>query len=88
MSVPIASTSSTPLVSFAQDIDYSGTEGFEQFRAIYNQKNAWCARNDPRGSYLMALEVYTATKSSGMSLCDMHWGQGGLETNENILSTL
>ena len=74
MSAPIASTSSTPLVSFAQDVDFSGTEGFKQFKAIYNQKNARCARNNPCGSYLTVLEVYTAAKSSGMSLRDM----GGL----------
>ena len=71
MSAPIASTSSTPLVSFAQDVDYSRMEGFKQFKAIYNQMNAQCARNDPCGSYLTALELYTTTKSSGMSMRDM-----------------
>ena len=71
MSAPLASTSSTPLVAFAQDVDYSGTEGFKQFKVIYNQKNARCARNDPCSSYLMALEVYTTAKSSGMSQCEM-----------------
>ena len=34
MSAPIASTSSTPLVSFAQDIDYSQMEGFKQYKTI------------------------------------------------------
>ena len=71
MSAPVTFTSSTPLISFTQDIDYSRTEGFKQFKLIYNQKNARCARNDPRGSYPMALEVYTTTKSSSMSTCDM-----------------
>ena len=66
MSIPFDSTSS-PLVSFAQDINYSRTEGFKQFKAIYNQKNAQCTRNDPHSSYPTVLEVYTATKSSGMS---------------------
>ena len=37
---------------------------------IYNQKNAQCTRNNPRGSYLTALEVYTAMKSSRMSMKD------------------
>ena len=57
MSAPLASTSSTPLVAFAQDVDYSGTEGFKQFKVIYNQKNARCARNDPHGSYSTALAL-------------------------------
>ena len=71
MSAPLASTSSSPLISFTQDINYSGMEGFKQFKAIYNQKNAQCAGNNPCGSYLTALEVYTAAKSSGMLQCEM-----------------
>ena len=71
MSAPITSTSSTPLISFTQDVNYSGMEGFKQFKVIYNQKNARCARNDPCGFYPTALEVYTAVKSSGMSMRDM-----------------
>ena len=70
MSAPIASTSSSPLVSFTQDIDYSQSEGYKQFKLIY-QKNARCTRNDPHGSYLTALEVYTAAKSSSMLMRDM-----------------
>ena len=46
-------------------------EGYKQFKAIYNQKNAQCARNDPHGSYLTVLEVYTTAKSSGMLTRDM-----------------
>ena len=69
MSAPFTSTSS--LVSYAQDVDYSRMEGFKQFKVIYNQKNARCARNDPCSSYLMALEVYTTAKSSGMSQREM-----------------
>ena len=71
MSAPITSTSSTPLIAFTQDIDYSGTEGSKQFKVIYNQKNAQCTRNDPCGSYPMVLEVYTTAKSSSMSMRDM-----------------
>ena len=81
MSAPITSTSSTPLISFAQDVDYSGMEGFKQFKAIYNQKNTQCARNDPCSSYLTVLEVYTTAKSSGMSFCDM----GGLTFQDFIM---
>ena len=57
-------------------------EGFKQYKVIYNQKNTRCARNNPCGSYLMALEVYTATKSSGMSLRDM----GGLSFQDFMMS--
>ena len=64
-------SSSFPLITFAQDIDYSKTEGFKQFKAIYNQKNAQCAHNDLCGSYPTALKVYSAAKSSGMSEQDM-----------------
>ena len=70
MSAPFASTSS-PLITFAQDVNYSRMEGYKQFKAICNQKNTCCARNDPCGSYPTALEVYTATKSSGMSQHEM-----------------
>ena len=40
MSTPVASSSSSTLVSYAQDIDYTRTEGFKQFKAKYNVKNA------------------------------------------------
>ena len=64
-------TSSLPLITFTQDNNYSKTESFKQFKAIYNQKNTQCARNDPHGSCPAVLEVYTATKSSSMSEQDM-----------------
>ena len=66
MSAPNASSSSA-LISFTQDIDYTKTEGFKQYKAIFNQKNACCARNDPCGAYLMVEDVYNAVKSSGCS---------------------
>ena len=62
MSVPNTSSS---LVSFAQDVDYTNTEGFKQYKAIFNQKNARCAWNNPCGAYLMMEDVYNAVKSSG-----------------------
>ena len=146
MSAPNASSSSSQLISYAQDVDYTQTEGFKQFKARYNVKNAHCARNDPNGVYPSAETIYQAVKGPGCTLqsfdslslddfislgaiaahrclkrlslapyyaaqmkrcmqkwdrrdnqglsseainvCWQHWGQGGLETNENILSTL
>ena len=42
MSAPNASSSSQ-LVSFAQDVDYTCTEGFKQFKMRYNVKKAKAA---------------------------------------------
>ena len=66
MSAPNASSSS-PLVSFSQDVDYTRTEGFKQFKAHYNRKNARAARNDPNAIYPPAEVVYQAVKGPGMS---------------------
>ena len=68
MSAPNASSSSSQLVSYAQDIDYTRTEGFKQFKAKYNVKNARAARNDPNGIYPSAEIIYQATKGPGMTL--------------------
>ena len=68
MSAPNASSSSSQLVTYAQDIDYTHTEGFKRFKSCYNVKNAWCARNDPRGAYLSAETVYQAVKGPGCML--------------------
>ena len=65
MSAPNASSSS--LIAFAQDINYTRTEGFKWFKATYNRKNAQAARNDPHGSYLRAEDVYQAAKGPGCS---------------------
>ena len=67
MSAANASSSSSALVSFAQDIEYTKTEGFKQYKAIFNQKNAHAACNNPHGAYPMAEDVYHAVKSSGCS---------------------
>ena len=67
MSAPNASSSSQ-LVSYAQDVDYTRTEGFKRFKSRYNIKNARCARNDPRGAYLLAETVYQAVKGPGCTL--------------------
>ena len=68
MSAPNASSSSSQLVSYAQEVDYTRTEGFKQFKARYNVKNARAARNDPNGIYPSAEIIYQATKGPGMTL--------------------
>ena len=64
MSAPNTSSS---LVAFAQDVNYTWTEGFKQFKATYNVKNARVARNDPRGSYPTAEAIFQAVKGLGCS---------------------
>ena len=66
MSAPNASSSQ--LVAYAQDVDYTRMEGFKRFKSCYNVKNARCARNDPRGAYLSAETVYQAVKGLGCTL--------------------
>ena len=61
-------SSSSPLVSYAQDIDYTRTEGFKQFKAKFNVKNAHAARNDPNGVYPLAEAIYQAVKGPGCTL--------------------
>ena len=68
MSAPNASSSSSQLVSYAQDINYTHSEGFKQFKAQYNVKNAWAARNDPNGVYPSAETIYQAVKGPGCTL--------------------
>ena len=67
MSAPNASSSSSQLVSYAQDIDYTRTEGFKQFKARYNVKNARAARNDSNGVYPSPEVIYQAVKGPGMT---------------------
>ena len=68
MSAPNASSSSSQLVAYAQDVDYTCTEGFKRFKSRYNVKNARCACNDPRGTYPSAKTVYQAVKGPGCTL--------------------
>ena len=68
MSAPNASSSSSQLISYAQDIDYTRLEGFKQFKAQYNVKNARAARNDPNGVYPSAETIYQAIKGPGCTL--------------------
>ena len=67
MSAPNASSSSQ-LVSYAQDIDYTRTEGFKVFKCRYNVKNAHTVRNDPNAAYPLAETVYQAVKGPGCTL--------------------
>ena len=67
MSAPNTSSSSQ-LISYAQDVDYTRMEGFKQFKSHYNVKNARAARNDPRGAYPSAETVYQAVKGPGYTL--------------------
>ena len=66
MSAPNASSS--PLVSYSQDVNYTRTEGFKQFKVRYNVKNAWAACNDPNAAYPLAEVVYQAVKGPGCTL--------------------
>ena len=71
MSAPNTSSSSSQLVSYAQDIDYTRTEGFKQFKAWYNVRNARVARNDPNAVYPSPEVVYQAVKGPGMTECSL-----------------
>ena len=68
MSAPNASSSSSQLVAYAQDINYTRMEGFKRFKSRYNVKNARCACNNPRGTYPSAKMVYQAVKGPGCTL--------------------
>ena len=68
MSAPNSSASSSQLVAYSQDIDYTRTEGFKQFKSRYNVKNARVAHNDPCGSYPSPESVFQAVKGLGCTL--------------------
>ena len=68
MSAANASSSSSQLVSYAQDVDYTHTEGFKRFKAQYNVKNTRAARNDPNSVYPLAEMIYQAVKGPGSTL--------------------
>ena len=61
-------SSSSQLISYAQDIDYTRTEGFKQFKAQYNVKNVRATHNDPNGIYPLAETIYQAVKGPGCTL--------------------
>ena len=61
-------SSSSQLVSYAQDVDYTCMEGFKQFKVKYNIKNVRAARNDPNGVYPSPETIYQAVKGPGCTL--------------------
>ena len=67
MSTP-GPSSSSPLVAYSQDVDYTRTEGFKQFKTKFNVKNARATRNDPNAPYPSAERIYQAVKGPGCTL--------------------
>ena len=67
MSTPNASSSQ--LIGYAPDVNYTRTEGFKRFKSCYNVKNARAACNNPNGVYPSAETVYQAVKGLGCTLC-------------------
>ena len=82
MSASNASASSSQLIAYAQDVDYTRMEGFKRFKSRYNVKNAHVARNDPRGSYPSPESVFQAVKGPGCMLCSFD----GLSLDDFITS--
>ena len=82
MSAPNASSSSSQLVAYAQDVDYTRLEGFKRFKSRYNVKNTRVARNDPNGAYPSAETVFQAVKGPGCTLCSFN----GLSLDDFISS--
>ena len=82
MSAPNASSSSSQLISYAQDINYTRTEGFKQFKARYNVKNAQAACNDPNRVYPSPEVIYQAVKGPGMT----EWSLDSLSLDDFILA--
>ena len=66
MSAP-GPSSSSPLISYTQDVNYTWMEGFKQFKVKYNIKNAHVAHNDPNGVYPSPEVIYQAAKGPGMT---------------------
>ena len=67
MSAP-GPSSSSPLVTYSQDVDYTRTEGFKQFKARYNVKKTRTTQNDPNAAYPLAEVIYQAMKGPGCTL--------------------
>ena len=72
MSAPNTSSSSSQLISYTQDVDYTRTKGFKRFKSWYNVKNARATRNDPNRAYPSAEMVYQAVKGPGCMLCSFN----------------
>ena len=65
-------SSSSQLISYAQDINYTRTKGFKQFKVQYNVKNAQTPHNDPNGVYPSPETIYQAVKGPGCTLCSFN----------------
>ena len=78
--VSLSPVSTSSLVTFAQDVNYTKMEGFKRFKASYNCKNACAAHNDPRGSYPWAKDIYQAAKGPGC----LQWTFDGLSLQDFI----
>ena len=63
-----SSSSSSQLISYAQDVDYTHMEGVKQFKARYNVKNARATCNDPNRVYPLPEVIYQAVKGPGCTL--------------------
>ena len=61
-------SSSSQLIAYAQDVDYTRMEGFKQFKMRYNVKNTQAACNDPNGVYPSPETIYQAVKGPGCTL--------------------
>ena len=67
-------------------------EGFKQFKAKFNVKNAWAAHNDPNAAYPAAETVYQAVKGPGctlwsLDLLSLALGARGQLPSGSMLST-
>ena len=81
MSAPNASSSSQ-LVAYSQDVNYTQMDGFKRFKSRYNVKNTRVAHNDPNGTYPSAKMVFQAVKGPGCTL----WSFNGLSLDNFISS--
>ena len=82
MSAPNTSSSSSQLVSYAQEIDYTCTEGFKQFKARYNVKKVRATRNNSNAVYPSPEVIYQAVKGPGIT----EWSLESLSLNDFILA--
>ena len=63
MSAPNASSST--IVSYTTNPDYTRMEGFKAFKTIYNKCNNHTAHNDPNTPYPLLEVIYNQVKNSG-----------------------
>ena len=66
MSTPNTSSSSQ-LVSYTTNPNYTRTEGFKAFKKVYNKCNNCTACDDPNAPYPLPEVIYNQVKNSGCS---------------------